>query len=361
MKINLEIQELINWGIPFKEKFIIAGPCSAESEEQVMKTARALKDFNVSVIRAGIWKPRTRPAAFEGIGAEGLQWLKAASAETGLPVAVETANPSQVEQCLKHGIDILWLGARTTPNPFAVQEIAESLRGVDVPVMVKNPVNADLALWVGALERLNNAGVKKLMAVHRGFSTYQTEQYRNQPLWRIPIELKQLIPGLPLICDPSHISGKAELVPEVAQKAMDLLFDGLMIEVHVNPKEALSDAGQQLTPERFGALMQELKFKIAFTSSKDFISHINSLRKEIDELDGQIIDLLTRRMDNARKIAVQKVKNDISIFQPDRWNEVLKSRIADGVSKSLSEEFMYQLFQYIHEESIRQQEQVLND
>ncbi len=361
MNTNLNVLSLAEWNIPSNDRMIIAGPCSAESEEQVMKTALALKDRNVDVLRAGIWKPRTRPNSFEGVGTPGLKWLKAAGKAAGLPVAVEVANPKQIEDALAHGIDILWIGARTTPNPFAVQEIAEALKGVDAQVMVKNPINADLQLWIGAMERLNMAGVKKIVAIHRGFSTYKEELYRNQPLWRIPIELKRMVPGIPLVCDPSHICGKRELIFGVAQKALDLLFDGLMIEVHINPDEALSDARQQLTPDAFFELMDNLKFRAATSNSLDVMAQLKSLRDGIDHYDEQLIEILAKRMENARKISVHKMKNNIAIFQPGRWDEVVKSRIEKGARSNLSEEFIFQLFQYIHEESIRQQEQVLND
>lgn len=361
MQIDIKIEKLTNWGIPCKEKFIIAGPCSAESEEQVKQTALALKKYDISVFRAGIWKPRTRPTSFEGVGKRGLVWLKAVSLETNLPIAVEVASPKQVDECLKHEIDILWIGARTTPNPFAVNDIAESLKGVDIPVMVKNPINSDLQMWIGAIERLNLAGISKLIAIHRGFSSYKRNLYRNQPLWHLPIELKRLIPDIPIICDPSHICGKSELIPEIAQKAMDLLFDGLMIEVHINPKEALSDAQQQLTPKEFGNLLKTLKFKRAFTSSQHFISHISFLRKVIDELDMQIIELLARRMEISKKIARLKKRNNISILQPNRWDKIVKSRTKEGRNKNLSEDFIFHTFQYIHEESIRQQEEVIKD
>jgi chorismate mutase len=359
MDIQLNLRNLTEWGIPFEHKLIVAGPCSAESADQVMQTAKALKEHPVHVLRAGVWKPRTRPGSFEGVGAVGLKWLKAASKETGLPVTVEVATPQQVAACLKQQIDILWIGARTTPNPFAMQEIADALKGVDIPVMVKNPINSDLQLWIGALERLNMAGITRLLAVHRGFSSYQTDVYRNSPLWRIPLELKRLVPNLPLICDPSHICGNTELIPGVAQKAMDLLFDGLMIEVHIDPQSALSDAKQQLTPQAFGQLIKNLKWKKPSTDSLDYAQTISRLRQQIDECDTRIIELLASRMESARQIAMQKMKNNISIFQPDRWSEVVKSRLQQAADKRLSEEFIHNVFQYIHEESIRQQEEVL--
>ncbi len=361
MDVRLNIDKLSDWGIPFGNTFIIAGPCSAESEEQLLATAMALKTYHIQLLRAGIWKPRTRPNSFEGVGSVGLDWLNTVKEETGIPVAVEVANPKQVDECLKKGIDVLWIGARTTPNPFSMQDIATSLQGVDIPVMVKNPINADLQLWVGALERLNLAGVKKLLAIHRGFSSYKQDLYRNQPLWRLPLELKRLIPDIPIVCDPSHICGKRELIFDVAQKALDLLFEGLMIEVHIDPSAALSDANQQFDPGDFGRLLKRLVFKNSTSDKIDYQKSIRSLREEIDDFDRKIIEYLALRMENARKISVHKMKHDISIFQPDRWDEVLRSRVNEALDKGITEDFIVQLFQLIHEESIRQQENVLVD
>ena len=259
MQTNLQIAKLNDWRIPYKQKFIVAGPCSLESEEQIMQTALGLSGYGVNLLRAGIWKPRTRPNSFQGLGAEGLKWLKNAGVAAKIPVAVEVATPHHVEQCLKHDIDVLWIGSRTTTNPFSVQSIADALKGVDVEVMVKNPINPDIELWIGALERLNLVGIKKLMAVHRGFSVFEPTKYKYEPLWEIPTKLKKIIPGIPLICDPSHICGETGLLLSVAQKAMDLQFDGLMLEVHINPKNALSDAKQQITPEAFKNLINSLK------------------------------------------------------------------------------------------------------
>ena len=259
MQIDLQISKLKEWKIQHKNKFIVAGPCSLESEEQIMQTALGLSGQGVNLLRAGIWKPRTRPGTFQGVGVEGLKWLKNASTAADLPVSVEVATPYHIEQCLKHDIDVLWIGARTTTNPFLVQSIADSLKGVDIEIMVKNPINPDIELWIGALERLNWAGIKKLMAVHRGFSVFETMKYRNMPYWEIPKELKRLIPDIPLICDPSHICGEAGQLLSIAQKAIDLQFDGLMLEVHINPKAALSDARQQITPQEFSSLINSLK------------------------------------------------------------------------------------------------------
>ncbi len=341
----------------------IAGPCSAESPEQVMQTALALKDTDVDMLRAGIWKPRTRPGSFEGVGSIGLKWLKDAGNAINVPVTTEAATPEHVEECLKYGIDMLWIGARTTTNPFAVQAVADALKGVDIPVLVKNPINPDLELWNGALERLERAGIKRLGAIHRGFSTYEKSKFRNQPIWRIPIEMKHKNPQLPIICDPSHICGSRELLLAVSQNAMDLLFDGLMLEVHIDPDSALSDSKQQLTPGGYTQLLSKLKIKKASIENEEFKQHINLLRQEIDSIDNRLLELLAKRMNNAKKIAFHKMSHDISLFQPDRFEEVTKKWISEGrnLSGDLSEEFIARLYHFIHEESLRVQEKVLSD
>ena len=320
MTIDLKIAELSDWKIPIKDKFLVAGPCSLESEEQIVQTAMGLAKHGANVLRAGIWKPRTRPGSFQGIGAKGLEWLKNASVEANLPVVVEVATTDHVEKCLKYGIDILWIGARTTTNPFLVQIIAESLRGVDIGVMVKNPINPELELWLGSFERLNWAGITKLMAVHRGFSVYESKTYRNMPYWQIPLALRTLIPNIPIICDPSHICGNVELLFGVAQKAIDLNYDGLMIESHINPKAALSDAKQQITPEEFGNLIKSIKFSKPIADSKETIKNIGSLQKEIDEIDNKIIELQNRRIDIKSKISFHKNNNNIPLLQLDGGN-----------------------------------------
>jgi chorismate mutase len=349
------------WGYPVRNAFYIAGPCSAESEEQVMATAVKLKNCEVNVMRAGIWKPRTRPGSFEGVGAKGLKWLKNASKVVNLPVTTEVATPEHVEACLRYEIDILWIGARTTSNPFAVQAIADVLQGVDIPVLVKNPINPDIELWHGAIERLEQAGIKKIGTIHRGFSTYEKTVFRNQPIWRIPIEMKRRNPGLPMLCDPSHICGNTELLYSVSQNAMNLLFDGLMIEVHIDPPSALSDAKQQLTPEEYESLTRRLKIKSVSSESPDYQEKVNGIRREIDRIDFEILELIGRRMENSKQIALHKMKNNIAIFQPSRWDEIIKTRLAEGREKHLSEDFVTRLYQFIHEESLRLQEQVLND
>lgn len=336
---------------------IIAGPCSVESEEQVIETAKALEGSGIDILRGGIWKPRTRPNAFEGVGGRGLAWLKKAGEEIGKPVGTEVATPLHVELCLSHGIDVLWVGARTSANPFSVQAIADALKGVDIPVMVKNPVSPDLSLWMGAIERLNNSGIKQLAAIHRGFSTVDSGQYRNQPNWRIPIELKRRLPDLPLICDPSHICGSRTLLHAVSQEAIDLLFDGLMLEVHPDPDSALSDNDQQLKPEEFYTIIRKLKPKSESSNNLDFLKHITLLREDIDKIDSDIIRLLGERMEIVEHIGDYKEKNNVTVLQPSRWNEILESRIKQGTELRLSENFISRIYQFIHEEAVRHQEE----
>jgi chorismate mutase len=354
-EINMNIDALSDWGIKFGEKLIISGPCSAESEEQVLKTAVELAKYDINILRAGIWKPRTRPKSFEGVGSSGLKWLKRATAAVNLPVVVEVATQRHVEKCLEYGIDMLWIGARTTVNPFAVQAIADALRGVDIPVLIKNPINPDVELWIGAIERINQAGISKIAAIHRGFSSFKKSEYRNKPNWEIPIELRRRIPNLPIICDPSHICGNRELLLSVSQTAMDLLFDGLIIESHIDPSCALSDAKQQLKPEALGDLLNKLKFKKKITEDANFHIQINRLREEIDEIDYQLIDILAKRMEIAKTIGQVKKKVKVSILQPDRWTHIVKNRIEAGKKQNLSEEFILEVFREIHQESIHNQ------
>lgn len=356
MNIQLDILEFSQWGIPYEGIFVISGPCSAESRSQLMKTAAGVARYPVHLLRAGIWKPRTRPGSFEGVGTKGLAWLKEAGNSVGLPVTVEVARPAHVEACLRHGIDVLWVGARTTTNPFAVQELADALRGVDIPVMVKNPISPDLSLWIGALERINQAGINKLAAIHRGFCSFNEKVYRNKPEWWIPIELRRKIPNLPMICDPSHICGKVALLPGVIRKAMDLLFDGLMIESHIDPKAALSDAEQQVTPEELGTLLDELSIKRVSTDDPQYLAAITHLRNTIDEVDEQIMELLAQRMKISAEIGRLKKRNNISILQPQRWEKMLQQRMAFANEKGLPENFIHRLYQCVHEESIRRQE-----
>lgn len=361
MNINLKLTPVEQWDLGLQNPLIISGPCSAESEEQVMATCTRLAKHNVvNILRAGIWKPRTRPNCFEGIGSVGLKWLKKASAATGIPVTCEVANVKHVYEALRMGIDILWIGARTTVNPFAVQEIADALNGVDIPVFVKNPVNPDLALWMGALERLNQAGITKLAAIHRGFSSYGKSKYRNTPQWEIPIELMRRLPDLPIVCDPSHICGNRELLQSVSQKALDLNFNGLMLESHITPHKALSDAKQQVTPERFGEIYNSLVFRTTDTTDEHFHHVLDILRETIDGIDKEVLQVIGRRMDVAEEIGKYKRQNGITILQPDRWDEIIRTKTELGKLQSLSPEFIKDLYTAIHKESIRHQTMVMN-
>jgi chorismate mutase len=360
MGINLELEILKFNGIVLERPLIIAGPCSAESEEQVIETARLLHKNGIKVFRAGIWKPRTRPNAFEGVGPIGLPWLRRVKEEFGMLTAIEVANVKHVYEALKAGIDILWIGARTTANPFSVQEIADSLKGVDIPVMVKNPVNPDAELWIGALERINNAGIKRIAAIHRGFSTYNKTEYRNSPQWEIPIELRRRIPDLPIITDPSHICGNKKLLQEVSQRSVDLNFDGLMIETHINPEKALSDAAQQLTPEELKTLLNSLIIRKSKIEDTLLLTTLEELRQEIDNFDDKLMEILDSRMGISRKIGEYKKKHNITILQTSRWDQLLKRRIKLAGKKGLSEEFITKVFRAIHQESINHQTKVMN-
>lgn len=337
---------------------VIAGPCSAETEEQVLEIARELKNSDVSIFRAGIWKPRTRPGGFEGVGEIGLKWLQKAKEETGLLMAVEVANAQHVKLALEHNIDVLWIGARTTVNPFAVQEIADALQNTDKIVLLKNPVNPDLSLWLGGLERLYNAGIKKLGVIHRGFSTYEKTKYRNNPEWQIAIELQSKFPDLPLICDPSHITGRRDMIQEVSQQALDLNYDGLIIETHCNPDKAWSDAAQQITPSTLKQLFVDLKVRKESDDADDYNQKLAGLRTQIDELDAKLINVLAKRMKIADAIGRLKKERNVAVLQSNRWNEVLGRMILDGEEKGLSEEFILKLFKAIHQESISHQEKV---
>ncbi len=337
---------------------VIAGPCSAETEEQVLKIAHELKESDVSIFRAGIWKPRTRPGGFEGVGAIGLKWLQKAKAETGLLMATEVATAAHVQLALEHDIDVLWIGARTTVNPFAVQEVADALRGTDKIVLLKNPVNPDLSLWLGGLERLYNADIKKLGVIHRGFSTYEKTKYRNNPEWQIAIELQSRFPDLPLICDPSHITGKRDMIQDVSQQALDLNFDGLIIETHIDPDNAWSDAAQQVTPDALKQMFVDLKVRKETDEADDYNLRLAKLRTQIDEYDEKILEILGGRMKIADQIGLLKKEKNVAILQNKRWNEILGKMILDGEKKGLSEEFVLQMFKAIHQESINHQEKV---
>ena len=361
MSVTLNLTPLSEWGFGWKAPIFIAGPCSAESEDQVMQTAKRLSKQKVDMLRAGIWKPRTRPNNFEGIGSPALKWVKDAGFDTQLPVTVEVANVKHVYEALRNGVDVIWIGARTTVNPFAVQEICDALQGVDIPVMVKNPVNPDLELWIGAFERLNQAGITKLAAIHRGFSTYEKTRFRNRPKWEIPIELKRRFPDLPIICDPSHICGNREMLQEVSQTAMDIGLDGVMIESHINPDKALSDAKQQVTPERYGEIVSSLIHRHQESAPETSATELESRRSNIDRIDKYIMELLAERMEIVREIGLFKRENNLTILQHDRWNEILQSRHEFGQRKNLTDKFVRNVFQAIHKESIHHQAEVMNE
>jgi chorismate mutase len=360
MMIKLILEPLNLPGMNDTRPLIMAGPCSAEYEEQVLTTAGLLAGHGIRIFRAGIWKPRTRPSAFEGVGSIGLPWLKKVKEQFGMYTATEVANVKHVYEALKYGVDILWIGARTTANPFAVQEIADTLKGMNIPVFVKNPVNPDIELWIGALERLNNAGIRKLAAIHRGFSSYNKNQFRNNPQWQIPIELHRRIPDLPIIVDPSHICGNTELLYEVSQRAMDLDFDGLIIESHCNPEKAWSDAKQQLTPEGVKILLEKLVLRHSEVDKK-LASVMEEFRMQIDKYDDEMLNAIEQRMLVSEEIGKFKKDNDITILQTERWDSILKKRTALGLKKGLSEEFINLLFSAIHQESINHQTKIMND
>ncbi len=334
---------------------LIAGPCSAENREQILDVADALSARGVKYLRAGIWKPRTKPGGFEGIGAEGLSWLKEAKLRTGIKVATEVATPSHVFESLKAGIDLLWVGARTVTNPFAMQELADAMKGVDIPVLVKNPINPDIELWCGALERLYNAGVRHLGVIHRGFSSYEKKIYRNIPLWHIPIELKRRFPGLTIICDPSHIGGRRELVAPISQQALDLGFDGLMIEAHCNPDNAMSDASQQVTPEVLDYIVKMLVVKDNIQTTEN----INILRQQIDELDEQLLTLMGKRMRISQEIGTYKKENNMPVLQSNRYTEILEERGKIGEELGLEKDFVKEIMEIIHKESVKLQMDIL--
>lgn len=349
------------WSGTKAHPFVISGPCSAEGEEQVFNTVREIVKHakgKVHMLRAGIWKPRTRPNSFEGVGEIGLPWVKAAGREVGLPVTVEVASAEHVEAALKNDIDVLWIGARTTVSPFAIQEIADSLKGVDIPVLVKNPVNPDLELWIGALERLSAAGIKKLGAIHRGFSSYEKTIYRNPPMWEIPIELRRRFPQVPIIVDPSHMGGTRELIEILSQQAMDMGFEGLMIESHINPDKAWSDAKQQVTPERLAQILHNLIIRQPRMET-DELQELHDLRARVDRIDDYIIELLCERMGISEEIGEFKKANQLAIHQADRWSHIVKRALAKGKTGGLTEEFILKFYQQVHNESIRHQSEVM--
>ena len=354
--MELELKPLALPGVEPTRPIVIAGPCSAETEEQVMTTATQLAKKGIKIFRAGIWKPRTKPGGFEGIGVKGLPWMQRVKQETGMLTTTEVANAKHVEECLKAGIDILWIGARTTANPFAVQEIADALKGVDIPVLVKNPVNPDLELWIGALERINGAGIKRMAVIHRGFSSFDKKIYRNIPQWHIPIELRRRLPNMPIFCDPSHIGGKRELVAPLCQQAMDLGFDGLIVESHCSPDNAWSDAAQQVTPDVLDYILNLLVIRDVRQTTES----LRELRGQIDECDDQVIEILAKRMRICREIGTFKKEHDMTVLQPVRYNEILEKRGAQGPLCGMGAEFIKKVFVAIHEESVRQQLEIIN-
>jgi chorismate mutase len=344
-----------------KRPLVISGPCSAETEEQLMGTARRLAATGkVDMFRAGIWKPRTRPGSFEGVGTKGLAWLQQAKKETGLPLTVEVATGKQVQDALHFDVDVLWIGARTTVNPFSVQEVADALRGVDVPVLIKNPINPDLELWTGAVERVAKAGVKEIGLIHRGFSSYGNTEYRNAPMWHLAIEMKRRNPELLMINDPSHICGRRDILQEVAQKAIDLNYDGLMIESHIDPANAWSDAKQQVTPEELSELLSEITWRREDTSSAEYHQALEKLRNQINHLDDELMQILSQRMKVAEKIAEYKKDNNITILQTNRWNEILNRACQRAEQLGLSREFITKYFDAVHMESISHQTRIFN-
>lgn len=361
LEVKLNITPIQEWFPSFKKPLLFLGPCSAETETQVLSTAQLIAaKFPHAIFRAGIWKPRTRPNTFEGIGDIGLQWMKKVKAETGLLTATEVATAEHVEKCLNAGIDILWIGARTTVNPFSIQEIADALKGVNIPVFVKNPIYTDMQLWAGALERINNAGITKIAAIHRGFHSYDNGPFRNSPNWEIPIELKSICPELPIVCDPSHIAGTPSLIPYIAQKAMDLAMDGLMIETHVNPKVALSDAKQQVTPDELFKIVSDLHIRSESTENVEFQTSLDEFRKHLNKIDNELLELLAKRMSISTKIGEYKRDNNVTILQVDHWKKIIEKGLNLSVQLGLREEFVKGLYQLIHDESIRRQTDVMN-
>ena len=360
MKNNSKLRSWLD-DLNLEHPLVIAGPCSAETESQVLQIAHDLKNSDVSIFRAGIWKPRTRPGNFEGVGSIGLKWLQKVKKETGLLITTEVANANHVKIALDHDVDVLWIGARSTVSPFIVQEIADALQNTDKIVLLKNPVNPDLSLWYGGIERLYSANIKKLGVIHRGFSTYSKTKFRNNPEWQIPIELQNKFPDLPLICDPSHICGRRDIIEETSQKALDLNFDGLMIETHNDPDNAWSDASQQITPETLIKLMKDLVIRKESVQERSFIRELENLRVKIDDADSQILDILGNRMKVSDEIGKIKKKQNVAILQSARWRNILKKMISDGKQKGLSEDFILKIFKAIHQESINHQEKILKN
>lgn len=358
---KMEIVDIKDWGLGLSEHLLIAGPCSAESPEQIEAIAKGLKGSRVELFRAGVWKPRTRPGSFEGIGEDALGWLEIARETLNVPVTVEVAKTEHVEQALKAGVEVLWIGARTTVNPFSVQEICEALRGTDIPVMVKNPINPDLQLWLGAFERLNKVGITKLAGIHRGFSDPYEKRYRNKPEWSLPIHLKRLLPGISVICDPSHICGTREIIASVSQRAINFGLDGLMIETHHDPDNAWSDAKQQITPDTLKIIYENLNFRESIEEHPEAINELDKFRQKVDLVDTQIIEMMADRFQVIKQIGEYKKDHNLAVFQPSRWQDVMESRIQSGVKKGMTEKFMKSMLFAIHEESVKIQEAQLKE
>jgi chorismate mutase len=358
---ELDSIRLAQWSGVEGRPLIIAGPCSAESEQQMMECARRLHGARIDYFRAGIWKARTRPATFEGIGEKALPWLVRAGREHGMRTATEVATPSHVESALRHGVDLLWIGARTTVNPFSVQELADALRGVTVPVLVKNPTSPDLALWTGALERINRAGVRALGVIHRGFGVASSRRFRNPPMWELAIEFRRRHPDIPIVTDPSHICGSRELVQDICQQALDLGIDGLMVEAHPNPDQAWSDAAQQVTPERLGEILHHLKVRRETSADVGFLASIEALRERIDRIDHDLLDALALRMRVVEEIADYKRENNVSTLQVSRWTALLEDRVSRAESLGLTAEYARALYEIIHRESVRRQSEIMNE
>ncbi len=351
----MELESILLPGVDAKRPLIIAGPCSAETEEQVMETARALAARGIKIFRAGIWKPRTKPGGFEGNGVKALPWLKRVKTELGMYTAVEVATAAHVREALAYDVDMLWIGARTSANPFAVQEVADALEGMDIPVLIKNPVNPDIDLWIGAIERIHNAGIRRIGAIHRGFSSFDKKIYRNLPQWHIPIELHRQLPNLPIICDPSHIGGRRELIAPLCQQAMDLNFDGLIVESHCNPEKAWSDASQQVTPDVLDFILNTLVIRDTTQTTEN----LSALRRQIDELDNSLLELLARRMRVSEEIGQYKKEHNMPILQSQRYDEILQNRISQAQRMDMDGEFMKTVLVAIHEESVRHQQEIM--
>ena len=358
---TIESIPLVRWSGVEGRPLVLAGPCSAESEAQMLECARRLNGVRVDYLRAGIWKARTRPASFEGIGDPALPWLVQAGREFKMKTATEVATPAHVEAALHHGVDLLWIGARTTVNPFSVQQLADALRGVTVPVLVKNPTSPDLGLWTGALERINHAGVRALGVIHRGFGVASSRRFRNPPMWELAIEFRRLHPDIPMVTDPSHITGRRELIQDICQQALDLGVDGLMVEVHPNPDQAWSDAAQQVTPERLGEILHHLKVRSETSADAGFLASLEALRERIDRIDHDLIDVLANRMRVVEEIADCKRENNVSTLQVSRWTALLEDRVARAEQLGLSPEYARAVYEIIHRESVRRQSEIMSE